>query len=577
MRLLPVVGILASLCVCACGRGAHLESVVPRSPAPTTTLIHLRISSPAQSVSDKRRRALSVALNTAGIAITVYKSPRALNPNPIANLSANVSPTSALCTTAGGSRSCSVPIAAPVGTDDFVVQTYDAAPLNGSFASAKQLGYGSASSQTIAFGSAPVIGFSLAGVVAGVAVTIPNPQIDPKLSTSEYIDVAALDADRNVIISDGNGYVDASGNPVTLTIGVANGGSALTVSPATLGAPSPTGVLLTYASGNLTSSQAAAAFSATITATPSNAGASSGTAALTFTQELTQNSSGLPAGALRGLAQGADGRIWIANFGANQIDAFNPATGIFTTYAVASGASPMMTALGGDGNIWFSEYAGGKIARITPAGAITEYAVNPAPIGIAAGPDGRVWFVDGTQISTPTIGAINPATGAITHYSTGLTGGAIGLFGIAAGPDGRLWFTELNANRIGAITTAGAITEYSTGISSGAAPLKLCAGSDGRMWFTEVSGNRIGAITTTGIVTEYAIATPASGPYGIAAGPDGRLWFTQATTNQISAISTSGAIQTLPGGLSNNSEITTTASGQMYATGISGGTLLGIW
>jgi streptogramin lyase len=490
MRLLPVVGILASLCVCACGRGAHLESVVPRSPAPTTTLIHLRISSPAQSVSDKRRRALSVALNTAGIAITVYKSPRALNPNPIANLSANVSPTSALCTTAGGSRSCSVPIAAPVGTDDFVVQTYDAAPLNGSFASAKQLGYGSASSQTIAFGSAPVIGFSLAGVVAGVAVTIPNPQIDPKLSTSEYIDVAALDADRNVIISDGNGYVDASGNPVTLTIGVANGGSALTVSPATLGAPSPTGVLLTYASGNLTSSQAAAAFSATITATPSNAGASSGTAALTFTQELTQNSSGLPAGALRGLAQGADGRIWIANFGANQIDAFNPATGIFTTYAVASGASPMMTALGGDGNIWFSEYAGGKIARITPAGAITE---------------------------------------------------------------------------------------YSTGISSGAAPLKLCAGSDGRMWFTEVSGNRIGAITTTGIVTEYAIATPASGPYGIAAGPDGRLWFTQATTNQISAISTSGAIQTLPGGLSNNSEITTTASGQMYATGISGGTLLGIW
>ena len=33
-------------------------------------------------------------------------------------------------------------------------------------------------------------------------------------------------------------------------------------------------------------------------------------------------------------------------------------------------------------------------------------------------------------------------------------------YGIAAGPDGALWFTEWSANRIGRITTAGAVTEY---------------------------------------------------------------------------------------------------------------------
>lgn len=32
--------------------------------------------------------------------------------------------------------------------------------------------------------------------------------------------------------------------------------------------------------------------------------------------------------------------------------------------------------------------------------------------------------------------------------------------GIAAGPDGNLWFTESNANKIGRITTDGIFTEY---------------------------------------------------------------------------------------------------------------------
>jgi streptogramin lyase len=31
-------------------------------------------------------------------------------------------------------------------------------------------------------------------------------------------------------------------------------------------------------------------------------------------------------------------------------------------------------------------------------------------------------------------------------------------FGIAAGPDGNLWFTEYSGNKIGRITTAGVVT-----------------------------------------------------------------------------------------------------------------------
>src|SRR5215470_6048646 len=92
-------------------------------------------------------------------------------------------------------------------------------------------------------------------------------------------------------------------------------------------------------------------------------------------------------------------------------------------------------------------------------------------------------------------------------------------FTIVAGPDGALWFTEVNANRIGRITTAGAITEFAAGGNPGG----IAAGADGAIWFTEIAGNSI-ARTTGASVSEFAIPAAGSVPHAIAAGPDGALW-----------------------------------------------------
>ena len=77
----------------------------------------------------------------------------------------------------------------------------------------------------------------------------------------------------------------------------------------------------------------------------------------------------------------------------------------------------------------------------------------------------------------------------------GITAGS-GPIGIAAGPDGNLWFTEAGGDRIGRITPAGAITEFTAGITAGSGPFGITAGPDGNLWFTEIDGNRIGRITT---------------------------------------------------------------------------------
>src|SRR5947209_6402935 len=59
--------------------------------------------------------------------------------------------------------------------------------------------------------------------------------------------------------------------------------------------------------------------------------------------------------------------------------------------------SPFGIAAGPDGNLWFIEYFGNQIGRITPKGAITEFPI-PSPkgnlFGIAPGPDGAMWFTE---------------------------------------------------------------------------------------------------------------------------------------------------------------------------------------
>jgi hypothetical protein len=134
--------------------------------------------------------------------------------------------------------------------------------------------------------------------------------------------------------------------------------------------------------------------------------------------------------------------------------------------------------------------------------------------------------------------------GAVTEFSAGITEGS-SPSGIAAGPDGNLWFTEFNGNRIGRITPAGVVTEFSKGISPESRPFGITAGPDGNLWFTETNGNRIGRITPAGVVTEFsegtefsAGITPESFPDGIAAGPDGNLWFTEPPGNRIGRIGT---------------------------------------
>jgi virginiamycin B lyase len=221
-----------------------------------------------------------------------------------------------------------------------------------------------------------------------------------------------------------------------------------------------------------------------------------------------------------------------------------PISGIFTRFAPINGTFVAGIAAGPDGGMWFTENGAPDIGRITTGGTITNFptAKNVSPWAIVNGPDGALWFTD---LGTNAIGRITIA-GAITEFP--IAPPQADPLSIAAGSDGALWFTE--NDRIGRMTTAGAYSDFAVP-TVGSGPESITAGPDGALWFTEESAGKIGRITTSGAITEYTALSNVfrqnvENPIGIAAGPDGALWFGDVGTNSIGRITTAGTIVELP-------------------------------
>ena len=97
-----------------------------------------------------------------------------------------------------------------------------------------------------------------------------------------------------------------------------------------------------------------------------------------------------------------------------------------------------------------------------------------------------MWF---TERFTNAVGRLDPSTSVVTEFP--LAPGA-GPEGIAAAPDGSLWFTQSNAGNIARITTAGLITEARR--INGSEPFGIAVAPAGNPWYAELSANKIAVL-----------------------------------------------------------------------------------
>src|SRR5262249_37542999 len=150
---------------------------------------------------------------------------------------------------------------------------------------------------------------------------------------------------------------------------------------------------------------------------------------------------------------------WFTDSGDDNIGFVTPYPSCQPTYYPTPAQSTTRgIALGPDNRIWITEYDAGKIAAFDPTQQKFTLEVslqaNAMPYEIVAGPDGALWF---TEIGASAIGRVT-VKGKLTEYSP-LTSAASPT-GITIGPDGALWFCETGAIKIGRIDTKGNISEF---------------------------------------------------------------------------------------------------------------------
>ena len=189
---------------------------------------------------------------------------------------------------------------------------------------------------------------------------------------------------------------------------------------------------------------------------------------------ITEFSSGLNPGSFPlGIAPGPDGNLWFTDPGATPAIGRITPGGAITEFSsgLNPGSEPIGIAAGADGNLWFTD-PGRPGDRADHPGrddhrVLKRLEPRQRPERDRSG--ARRQPVVHRLCERPGDRADHPGRG--DHRVLNRPAPRQLPAGIAAGPDGNLWFTDAGATRaIGRITPGGAITEFSTGLNAGSEP-----------------------------------------------------------------------------------------------------------
>ena len=236
-----------------------------------------------------------------------------------------------------------------------------------------------------------------------------------------------------------------------------------------------------------------------------------------------------PAASPRGIAAGPDGNLWFTELHGEQDRAdhhgrrHHRVPDPHGQRAIRAGSRPARTATSGS-----PSSCGNKIGRITTAGVVTEFPDphgRQQPLGHRGRP-GRQPLVHRVAVGNQ-IGRITTA-GVITEFPVPTAGSD--PRGIAAGPDGNLWFTEYRRqpdrpDHDGRRRHRVPDPRRRAASPSASRPARTATSGSPKRGHCD---SQIGRITTAGVDHRVPDPHPGSGPVGIAAGPDGNLWFTEA-------------------------------------------------
>jgi streptogramin lyase len=188
--------------------------------------------------------------------------------------------------------------------------------------------------------------------------------------------------------------------------------------------------------------------------------------------------------------------VWITDFNNDVVWRYHLSDGQFTSFPVTD---PADVAVDVAGNAWFTQPGDvnapgtSTIGRIDAAtGAVTttpttDGSTTVAPRSLTVAADGQVWFT--ARFTPQAVGRLDPSTGTVTIF---LTPSNPGPEGIAASPDGSIWFTQTIKGNIAKIDNADVITEGR--VVKGSGPFGITVAANGDPWYTMMAANKIATL-----------------------------------------------------------------------------------
>jgi hypothetical protein len=224
--------------------------------------------------------------------------------------------------------------------------------------------------------------------------------------------------------------------------------------------------------------------------------------------------------------------------------------------------------------------------------------------GLAARPDGEVWFA-GSFTGTPPSGqGIATAQGLVGYFGSNVplaelvatpgpsldprfgptpdTSLAEPFGAVAVDSEGNFWATSPSSGGTAVRFSGGSgearsvYAPLSTSERSLSRTTGIAAGPDAAMWVTAEGSGSIGRIPLAqgAAVTSFPLLAGAAAlPHAITLGPDGAMWFTEPGIGAIGRITTAGAVTSypLPNSTAEPNQITTGPDGNLWFTEVAGG------
>jgi uncharacterized protein (TIGR03437 family) len=298
------------------------------------------------------------------------------------------------------------------------------------------------------------------------------------------------------------------------------------------------------------------------------------------------------------VAAGADGSLYVSDFGANQVYRVLPngvlmvaagsgiagASGDGSNASLAQLRAPAGIAIDPSGALYIADSGNNSIRRVSQGSISTVFTV-PQPTGVALGVDGALYVAALNYVGTP------------AQLFTAAFGGALD---VAVDSAGNVYFTTgpqlLETNAAGTLTVAagsGASRYYGGdgGPATAArlhAPAGLARDASGNWYIADSANNRIRTISSAGVMLTLAgtgdagsagdggpaLLAQLNNPRAVAIDAQQNVYVADAGSHRIRKIDPSGNISTVLAGLEDPESVLTDSASNLWIADAAAGTVL---